>query len=181
MIVGSLPRMDVTGRLPRLRQRIADEGCEAVLVTNLKNIRYLTGFTGSAALLLVLPDELVFATDGRYETQSADQLATAGVEARFVVGNVAGQRDSLSEAAGSIRKLGLEASSVSWAAQRSYDTEWFPTADLVPTTGLVEELRRGKDDGEVARLAEAAPPPPEAPAGGKPPPAGAAPPGGLRP
>src|SRR4051812_24987536 len=156
MTVASLPEMDVTGRLPRLRQRIADEGCEAVLVTNLKNIRYLTGFTGSAALLLVLPDELVFATDGRYETQSADQLAATGVEARFVIGNLTGQRDAVQEAARPIRRLGLEAGSVTWAAQRAYDAEWFPEAELVPTTGLVEELRRVKDEGEVARIAEAA-------------------------
>src|SRR5207248_6102616 len=53
-------------------------------------------------------------------------------------------------------KLGLEATSVTWAAQRSYATEWFPGAELVPTVGLVEELRRVKDEGEVARIAEAA-------------------------
>ena len=56
----NLPSMDVAARLPRLRARLDDAGCEALLVTNLKNIRYLTGFTGSAGLLLVLPDEECF-------------------------------------------------------------------------------------------------------------------------
>src|SRR5689334_15616388 len=132
MSVATLPVMDVAGRLPRLRQRIDEAGCEAVLITNLKNIRYLTGFTGSAALLLVRPDELMFVTDGRYETQSADQLAAAAVEARFVIGNAGAQWQALRDAAASIRSLGLEAASVTWAAQRSYDADWFPNAELVP-------------------------------------------------
>jgi Xaa-Pro aminopeptidase len=156
MTTQGLPAMDIAGRLPRLRAALADAGCDALLVTNLKNIRYLTGFTGSAALLLVSADELLFVTDGRYETQSADQLERAGVDARITIGNLAGQRESVSGAAAGIARLGLEAASVTWAAQRSYDTDWFPDTELVPTTGLVEQLRRVKDAGEVARIAEAA-------------------------
>src|SRR3954471_13409846 len=98
--------MRVPERLPALRAVLDDAGCQAVLVTNLKNIRYLTGFTGSAALLLVLPDRLVFATDGRYETQSAQQLATNRVEAEFQIGNPVTQKQALSKAAGSISTLG---------------------------------------------------------------------------
>ena len=148
--------MDVAGRLPRLRERLDDAGCEAVLVTNLANVRYLTGFSGSAALLLVLPDELVLCTDGRYRFQSAEQLAAAGVEARIEIGNAAGQKEALSAAAGSVERLGLEAASVTWARQRAFASEWFPSAELVATEGLVEDLRRVKDEGEVARMAAAA-------------------------
>ena len=61
--------------------RSATPGCDALLVTNLINIRYLTGFTGSAGLLLVTPDDVVLVTDGRYRDQSAEQLAAAGVDA----------------------------------------------------------------------------------------------------
>jgi Xaa-Pro aminopeptidase len=154
--LADLPPMRVPERVPSLRASLEEAGCEALLVTNLKNIRYLTGFTGSAALLLVLPDDLLFVTDGRYETQSADQLAKAGVEARIAVGGPASQQETVSDAAGAIARLGLEATSVTWAAQRSYAADWFPSAELVPTTGLVERLRRVKDEGEVARIAEAA-------------------------
>ena len=154
--LSNLAPMDVAGRLPRLRERLDEAGCDALLVTNLANVRYLTGFTGSAALLLVLPDELVLGTDGRYQFQSAEQLATAGVEARIEIGNVAGQRDALSASARPVARLGLEAASVTWARQRTFAAEWFPDAELVPTDGVVEELRRVKDDGEVARLAAAA-------------------------
>lgn len=152
----SYPSMDVAGRLPGLRERMAEAGCEALLVTTLANVRYLTGFSGSAALLLVLPDELVVSTDGRYQFQAAEQLGAAGVDARMAVGNVSAQREALATAAGAVARLGLEAANVTWARQRSFASDWFASADLVPTEGLVEGLRRVKDDGEVARMAAAA-------------------------
>ena len=52
-----LPAMDVAGRLDRLRRRLAEEESPALLVSNPLNVRYLTGFSGSAGLLLVGPDE----------------------------------------------------------------------------------------------------------------------------
>ena len=52
--------------------------------------------------------------------------------------------------------LGLEAERVTWAQQRRFASEWFPDAELVPTAGLVEDLRRVKDAGEVARIEAAA-------------------------
>jgi len=149
--------MDVPARIPRLRRRFDGAGCDAVLVTRMVNIRYLTGFTGSAGLLLVLPDDVLFVTDGRYRDQSAEQLARAGVQARIEVGLTGGaQRDQIREAATGVGRLGLEADDVTWAQQRRFAAEWFPRAELVATEGLVEDLRRVKDEGEVARMAEAA-------------------------
>lgn len=149
--------MDVGGRIPRLRAAFGDAGCDALLVTRLVNIRYLTGFTGSAALLLVRPDDLVFVTDGRYRDQSALELGGAGVEARIRIALTAGtQKEFLQEETAGVARLGLEAAAVTWAQQRKFDGEWFPKAELVPTEGLVEELRKVKDAGEVDRMAEAA-------------------------
>jgi Xaa-Pro aminopeptidase len=151
--------MDVKGRIGRLRDRIsATSGPPALAVTSLTNIRYLTGFTGSAGLLFLLPDEVVLVTDGRYETQAGEQLAGAGVEARIEVVATAHQGDRAQAliAGARIRELGLEAAHVSWARQQAFAESWFPGVELVPTVGLVEELRRVKDDGELARLAEAA-------------------------
>ncbi|MGI8809546.1 MAG: M24 family metallopeptidase [Acidimicrobiales bacterium] len=149
--------MDVGTRIPRLRQAVADAACDALLVTRLVNIRYLTGFTGSAALLLVRPDEVVFVTDGRYRDQSAMELAAAGVEARIHIGLTAGtQKEFLQDEAAGVPRIGLEAAAVTWAQQRKFDGEWFPDAELVATAGLVEELRKVKDAGEVERMAAAA-------------------------
>lgn len=129
--------------------------CDALLLTHLTNIRYLTGFTGSAALLLVRDDRALFVTDGRYGEQAAEQLAAAGVDAEIEVSNSA-QKNVVVAAAEGARTLGLEADSVTWAQQRRYAEEWFATTTLVPTDGLVEALRLVKDDGEVARIEAAA-------------------------
>ena len=90
----TLAPMDVASRLDNVRARF--DGIDALLVTRLVNVRYLTGFTGSAAMLLVGRDGATFVTDGRYRDQSADQLAAAGVDAEISIGlTQAEQRDAL--------------------------------------------------------------------------------------
>ncbi len=149
--------MDVAGRVPRLRDRFDAAGCDAALVTRMVNVRYLTGFTGSAGLLLVLPDELHFVTDGRYRDRAAEELGRAGVDAAVHVGRTtADQRSIVVDGVGGIPRLGLEAEAVTWAQHRRFATEWFPDLELVPTEDLVEALRRVKDEGEVDRMAAAA-------------------------
>lgn len=151
----SLPPMDVAGRIPRLRAAFGEAGCEALLVTSLVNIRYLCGFTGSAALLLVLPDAALLVTDGRYGEQAPAEIEAAGAGVEVAVRSSAGeQRRVLAEAvaAAGVGRLGLEAAAVSWADQRTYASEVFDGVELVPTTGVVEALRRTKDRGEVARI-----------------------------
>ncbi|MGH9225097.1 MAG: M24 family metallopeptidase [Acidimicrobiales bacterium] len=146
--------MDVAGRAARLRERVDEAGCDALLVTRMVNVRYLTGFSGSAAMLLVLPDRLAFVTDGRYRDQSAEELAAAGVEADLRVATQS--KELLQEAAKGWVRIGLEAESVTWGQQQRFASDWFPDAELVSTSGLVEALRLVKDAGEVDRMARAA-------------------------
>jgi Xaa-Pro aminopeptidase len=151
--------MHVGERIPRLRESLAAAGHPgALLVTGLVNIRYLTGFTGSAAMLFVVPGETVLATDGRYRTQADEQLSASGAEVRVEV--AAGVRQSETcraiVARAGAAALVLEAAHVSWAAQRSYAEKWFPSVELVPSVGLVEGLRQIKDEAELARLGRAA-------------------------
>jgi Xaa-Pro aminopeptidase len=148
--------MDIAARLPKLRASMAEADYDALLVTNLTNVRYLTGFTGSAAVLLVKNDEMVLATDGRYKFQSAEQLGAAGVEARIEIGNLVEQKQKVAAAANGVTRIGLEAGDVTWARQRSFAADWFPTAELVATDGVIEALRRIKDEGELDRMREAA-------------------------
>ncbi len=148
-----LPPMDVAGRADRLRARLGDSGCDALVVTNLTNVRYLTGFTGSAGIVLVTPDELLFVSDGRYRDQSAEELGAAGVDARIEI--VAANPDGVvadAAAAAGVQRLGLESGSVTWAQQRRWQGELFADGTLVPTDGLVEDLRLVKDPGEAVRI-----------------------------
>ncbi|HEX8804111.1 MAG TPA: Xaa-Pro peptidase family protein [Acidimicrobiales bacterium] len=151
--LSTLPAMEVGDRAKRLRAALPDAGCDALLVTNLTNIRYLTGFSGSAAMLLVHRGEMVLVTDGRYRDQAAAELAAAGVDAEVQVGRTTDeQREHLSLATLGVDRLGLEAEHVTWAQERRFRKTWFDGIDLVPTDGLVEELREVKDAGEVARI-----------------------------
>jgi len=150
--------MECAGRLPRLRPLVAAAGADSLLVTTLPNVRYLTGFSGSAGLLLVTGDETLLVTDGRYRTQAAEQLDAAGLarSVDLVVGGVQVQRDAIAAVAsrrGS--RVGLEAENVTWGSQRRW-AETLPAAELVATAGVVEGLRLVKDAGEVDRIAAAA-------------------------
>lgn len=154
-----LPPLQVAGRLHALRDRLGDAGVDALVVTTLPNVRYLTGFTGSAGVLVVTGDEALLTTDGRYRTQSAEQVAAAGVAdaVRIEIGGVAAQRQAAKKVASSpsAGRVGLEADNVTWGAKRQW-AALLEGAELVPTSGVVEALREVKDAGEVARMQRAA-------------------------
>jgi Xaa-Pro aminopeptidase len=151
--------MDVSGRLGRVRARLADAGCDALVVTNLINIRYLTGFSGSAGTLLVTSDEALLVTDGRYRDQSAEQLRAAGVEADIEIGRSAEQLQAIDRATKRVDRLGLEADDISWSAQQRLVSNLGSIASggsVVATHRIVEALRVVKDEGELARIEQAA-------------------------
>lgn len=152
--------MRVADRLGRLLDALGalDDGVgiDALLVTELFNIRYLTGFTGGAGFLVVTRDGLTFVTDGRYGERAHADLAAAGVEARIAVAARDKQREPIVAAVGRSRRIGLEADSVTWSSQRRYAGEWFAGRDVVPTSAVIERLRLVKDEGELARMRAAA-------------------------
>jgi len=157
----TLAPLAIAPRITRLREQLAARNLDALLVTKLANVRYLTGFTGSAALLLVATDDALFVTDGRYTEQSNEQLAGAGVAAgaggdvRIEIGLTASAQHALVAAmVAPGARLGLEDHSVTWADQRGY-VATFEGAELVPAGAIVEDLRRVKDAGEVDRIRRA--------------------------
>ena len=145
--------MTVAGRADRVRSRFS--GYDALLVTDLTNIRWLTGFTGSNGWVLLGPDEsLVLITDGRYGEQADQQMAASEVSGRVVVGRSGGAMlEHLVREAAAYSSIGFEAAHVSvqqhsqWLAQIA--------TPLVPVVGAVETARRTKDINELALIAEA--------------------------
>ena len=81
--MNDLPAVGYVGRADRVRQRFDEP---ALLVTNLTNVRWLTGFTGSNGWVAILPDRLVLGTDGRYGDRAVAELAAAGVDAEILTG-----------------------------------------------------------------------------------------------
>lgn len=155
-LIGDLPAMQTAGRLGRLREAMAPAHCEALLVTDRANIRYLSGFTGSAGALLVLRGEAVLVTDGRYALQAPEEVARWGADISVEVRPAVAQPELLAQLCRGLRGVGLEADHVSWGLQHRWAGGWASEHQLVPTTGLVEGLRRVKDAGEVARVRAAA-------------------------
>ena len=71
--------MDYKGRLQRLQKALCQHKLDMLLVTHLPNIRYLCGFTGSAAALLVAERGAILFTDGRYRTQAKEEVKGARI------------------------------------------------------------------------------------------------------
>jgi Xaa-Pro aminopeptidase len=69
MTLNALAPLEIAPRIARLRELLAVQTLDALLVTKLANVRYLTGFTGSAAMLLTV--DALFVTDGRYTNSRA--------------------------------------------------------------------------------------------------------------
>lgn len=126
---------------------------QPLLVTDLANIRYLTGFGGSSAHLLVRPETgAVFATDGRYG-ELAEPLVAALPATELLV-YTSGLWDALKGMLLGVETLALEAEGVTWDFVRTLEAETGVRQE--PTTGVVAELRRTKDDAEVGALRAAA-------------------------
>ncbi|HMS11985.1 MAG TPA: aminopeptidase P family N-terminal domain-containing protein [Microthrixaceae bacterium] len=118
----ALAPMDVEERLSRLRAVMSEAGAQApvdtLVVTNLTNIRYLTGFTGSAAVLVAAPDATSLITDGRYAEQASTQVRAAGAEVTVEIVPGPEQHRRLMALLGGTRRVGLEAESITWAQAR---------------------------------------------------------------
>jgi Xaa-Pro aminopeptidase len=157
----AVPALTVTGRLDRLRVAFDKHEIDALVVTTLPNVRYLTGFAGSAGVLTVTRDKALLTTDGRYRTQSAEQVDKTGAAAQvdITIGPAAEQRKAaqtlLTDAAKAIARIGLEADQVSWSAQRMW-ADLLGEDRLVATSNAVEALREVKDAAEIARMEHAA-------------------------
>jgi Xaa-Pro aminopeptidase len=128
------------------------DGLDALLVTHLPNIRYLTGFSGSAGLLLVRPDAAALITDFRYAVQAPAEAGTAAV----VEIDQKSVWDRLGRllAADPPAALGLESQALTVRDAERLGA--LTRARLVPTTDLVERLRAVKSPEEVAAIRAAA-------------------------
>jgi Xaa-Pro aminopeptidase len=139
-------------RQAALRAALTAEGLDALLVTHLPNIRYLTGFTGSAGLLLVHADSTVLVTDFRYEVQAP---AEAGAAARVEVDQASVWERLARVLAGlPAAAIGIEAHAVT--VKDAERIGGLTRSRVVPTPELVERLRAVKSPEEVAAIRAAA-------------------------
>ncbi len=141
-------------RCSRLIESLEQEELDGLIVTHLPNVRYLTGFSGSAGVVAVLRRETIFLTDFRYRTQ-AEQEVGRTVRVETVPADVWSRLWEILGGLPGKKQLGFEAHAVT--VQRARDFSGIGLGiTLTPVTGLVERLRVAKDPAEVAAIREAA-------------------------
>jgi len=140
--------MDHSGRVAKLRSRLGDAGVDALLVTNLTNVRYLTGFSGTNGQVLVTASDAVFFTDPRYAARAGDLVEGAEVEI-YPTRLTDALKPRLD--AGGIPRLGLEAATVTLGQRDDLATR-LPGVELIAVDAAVEDLRRAKDPAEIEAI-----------------------------
>ncbi|WP_153505428.1 M24 family metallopeptidase [Cumulibacter manganitolerans] len=147
-----MPELEHATRRDNLRRKIAGLGADAALITNLLNIRYLTGFTGSNAALIVGADAArdLFSTDGRYVEQSKTQVP----DLPLLVGRASGQA-VLAEVGSSVQTLAYETHVTSVDEAKAL-ADAAQGVRMISLQSAVEDLRAIKDDGEIELLRQAA-------------------------
>lgn len=139
-------------RRDKLKRLVKKAGADAILVTNVTNVSYLTGFTGDSSYLLLSDDKTLIFSDGRYADQLPAECPGVDLEIR-------GPGTTMVELMqktlpGKFGKVAVESSSLLLATYLKIQAD-IPKLAMVPTTGLVEELRMVKDKEEVAAIRNA--------------------------
>lgn len=136
------------GRGDRLEQLLAERDLDRMLVTDLVNVRYLTGFTGTNGACVCGPGVRLFLTDFRYTERAAAEVE--GWEAVTI------SADWLKGIAERLEgRVGFEDDHMSVRLLAKLKEKLADGTEMVPAGGRVEELRRVKDEGELAAIAEA--------------------------
>jgi Xaa-Pro aminopeptidase len=144
-----------TDRPDRLAAKLAERGLDALLVTDLVNLRWLTGFSGSSGLAVVGPsDQRLFLTDFRYLTQSAEQLDATWERtiAPELLPAAAAAVGSPAEGADGALRVGFDDVHLSVKDHGTVASHLADGVELVPAGGVIEELRAIKDAGELAAI-----------------------------
>lgn len=132
-------------RVEKLRKKMQAENLDSFLVTSPYNLRYLTNFTGTTGLAVITLDKAFFITDFRYTEQAASQAQ--GFE---IIKNVGPIFDEVADLVKreNLNALAFEETTVSFLEYSVL--EEIINAELIPVSGMIEELREVKDEEEIS-------------------------------
>lgn len=138
-------------RLEKIREKIKSNGLDGLLVMKPANRHYLSGFTGSSGVLLILKDTSYVITDFRYVEQASKQAPDYQI---IKHGNPI--TDTLKELLEkhSVRNIGFEKDFVTFSQFEDL-SKYLPFISLEPVEKLTEDLRMVKDDLELASIKKA--------------------------
>lgn len=138
----------IEARQKAVRKALKTKGVDALFLSSLNNIRYLTGFTGSSAFVLMTRDRGFFFTDFRYQEQAAAEVS------HYEIGIEKGKRTDVLRTL--LKKLGVKR----LGFETSLPFDFYSAlkrlpVEPVPVKDLVEELRKRKDDREIVAIRQA--------------------------
>jgi len=152
------PTTTLSRRHEAVRRAMAEQALDALIVTALPNILYLTNFGGTSAIVVLTHERLQFVTDARYTTAVSETIGTPHECLGLEPVRVGGSYDAaLAGLLGSLPpgRIGFEGAHLSFSRHQwlSAHVDGARHA-LVPSEGIVERLRAVKDPYEIALLAE---------------------------
>src|SRR3954447_22071493 len=134
----------------RLANLVADRELDQFFVSDLVNIRYLTGFTGTNAACLVSPDERVFFTDFRYTERARAEVGRGGERP-------GAERELIPQIVARMKgRVGFEDAKLSVRQLARLEAAAGGEVEFVPAGDLVEQLRAVKEPEELKRIVAAA-------------------------
>jgi Xaa-Pro aminopeptidase len=136
-----------SNRIARVRAALAQKSLPAIFITQIENVRWLSGFTGSNGIILLTETEALFATDSRYLQQAELECPQFRLE-KFSQNP---QDDVLKWITNlGVSKIGFEANHLSYRTHEKYRSRLPDNIALEPTDNFIEELRMVKDSEEIA-------------------------------
>jgi Xaa-Pro aminopeptidase len=137
-------------RVREIRKQLRGLNVEALVATNVENVRYLTGFTGHDSWALVLPRSVVLITDSRYTEQAQGECVNCRIVERK--GGLAKEAEKIFSKQRGVSLLGIE-DSCSVAILKAVRKHL--SARIKPVSGIVESVRAIKTDDEVKLIRRA--------------------------
>ena len=147
--------LKVSNRLQKLRQKLAEQEIDSIIISQPENRYYLSGFDGSSGYLLITPQDTVLATDFRYIEQAKAQAPDYQIFQ--IIGNIEDWFPRL-VAELKLRRLGFEAGHITFAMYRQLSdirSKVSSQLQLVPVDGVVESLRAIKEPEEIELITKA--------------------------
>lgn len=146
--------MDYRQRVARLQASFQHSELDTLLVTHLPNVRYLCGFTGSAAVMAITERRAILFTDGRYTQQAREEVQAASI-------SIEKGKSALASSIGwlkrerALKRIGIEPAHLSIAEKDIVAAALPKGARLVKVPPLIERMRMVKDGHEIRLIRDA--------------------------
>jgi len=138
------------GRINHIKRILREGKVDGILITNLENIRYLSGFTGSDGAVMITENKGYFLTDSRYTTQAREEVSE--FEVIQYKKKIEGLSDLITDLG--LKGIGFEAQDLTYQAHSKL-AERVNEGGLIPINERVKNIRTVKDDGEIGLIKRA--------------------------